>query len=116
MHDLEIPFALARFQIDTDQALAEQIIPGTFAAIIIRGWRFDRHINVPKLRIDGDLRPDAGVAIYVGRSVFPGVVTELAFFRDRMKSPKKFAGLDVEGTHQPLGIVVRLYGHAFFEC
>ena len=35
MHQLEMPFALAGLQIDRDQALAEQRIAWTFAAVVV---------------------------------------------------------------------------------
>ena len=35
--------------------------------------------------------------------------------RNRVERPEQLAGPHVEGAHQPLGVVVRVDGHAFLE-
>src|SRR5262245_1702969 len=96
MHDLEMPLALSRFQIDATETFAEQIIAGTMSAVEIGGWRLDGKIDKPEFFIDRDLGPHAGVSVGRPRIVLPGVVAEFTGLGNRIERPKKFAGLHVE--------------------
>ena len=78
MDELEMPLALAGLQIDADEALGEQVVAGTMAAVVIGRRRFDRQVDQAEIFVDGDLRPDAGVAVGRPRLVLPRVVAELA--------------------------------------
>ena len=93
MHDLEVPLALAGLQIDADEAVAEQVVAGTMAAVEIRCRILDRQIHEAELFVDRDLRPDAGVAVDRPRFLFPRVVAELAGPRNRVERPQQLAGL-----------------------
>src|SRR5207249_6824660 len=99
MDQLEMPFALAGFQIDADQRFAEKIVAGTMATVKIAGGRFDGQIDEAELFVDGNLRPYASVAGVFGGALFPCVVAELAFFRDGVKNPETLAGTDVEAPN-----------------
>ena len=96
MHHLVMPLPLAGLQIDANQAVGEQIVARPMSAILIRRRIFHRQIDQAEIFIHGDLRPDAGVAVDFGRVVQPGVVAELARFRNRVELPKLLAGPDVE--------------------
>ena len=62
MRDLVMPDALAGFEIDADDRIAEQVAAQPMAAIVVVGRSFDRQIGVAEFGIDRDRRPDAGVA------------------------------------------------------
>src|SRR5262249_42015961 len=55
VHELVMPFSLAGFQIDRDQAFPEQPVPGTMSAIIIARRELYRKISQTELRIDRSL-------------------------------------------------------------
>src|SRR5438067_1242921 len=115
MHELEVPLALAGFQIDAHQAFRKQVVARTMAAIEIRGRRFDRQVDEPEVFVHADLAPDAGVAVLRPRSVLPRLAPELSGTRNGVELPELFAAAHVEGAHEPLGVVVRLDCAAFPE-
>src|SRR5580698_3100540 len=94
-----MPLSLPRLQIDADQALAKKIIARTMASIIIARRRFDRQINQSQLLVYSHLRPDAGIAGVLCRSLVPAIVADLALHRNRMENPKALAGLHIESAH-----------------
>src|SRR5262245_6281664 len=97
VHDLEVPLPLPGLQIDTDQTFAKQVVPRSVPAVKVRGRRLHSQVDQPEFFIDGDLGPDARVAIGGPRIVKPGVIAKLAGAGDRMKSPQLFARPRVEG-------------------
>ena len=103
------------FRSTATRRFAEQVVAGAMAAVEIRGRRFDRQIDQPGFRIDGDLGPDAGVAVDRPRVVLPGLVAELAGARNRVERPDQLAGAHVERARQPFGVVVRDDREAFLE-
>ena len=107
VHQLEVPLALAGLQIDADQGVAEQIVAGPMAAVEVRRRIFDGQVYEARFFVDGDLRPNARVAVDRPRFVFPRVVAELAGLRNRVERPQELAGLHVERAHEPLRVVVR---------
>src|SRR5882724_1519942 len=116
MHQLEMPFALAGFQVDADQRFAEEIVAGAMAAVKIAGWGFDRQIDKAELFVDGNLRPDAGVAGVFGGALFPGVVAKFAFLGDGVKNPEALAGTDVEAANVSFIVAHAAWRHAFAKC
>ena len=115
MHVLEVPFPLARFEIDADQRIPEQIVAGPVAAIDVLGGIFDRQIDEAEVLVDRNLRPHAGIAVDGPRLVLPGVVAELAGTRNRVERPEQLAGLHVERADEPFRVVVRDDRHPFLE-
>ena len=115
MDDLVVPLALAGLQVDADEAVAEQVVAGTMAAVEVRRRILDRQVDQAELLVDGDLRPHAGVAVLRPRLLLPGVVAEFTRLRDRVERPEQLAGADVPRAHQALGVVVRLHRQAFAE-
>src|SRR5439155_17355460 len=103
------------FQIDADEALAEQIVSRPVPAVKIAGGRLHRQINQSELLIHSDLRPHAGVAGVLRGTFFPSVIAKLAFLRNGMENPKTLAGSHVESTHVALVIAHALRRHAFAE-
>src|SRR5579862_6307668 len=94
VRDLEVPLALARFQIDADQAVAKEIVSGAMTTVLIGGGIFDGQVDEAHFFVDRNLRPDAGVAVGRPRFVFPGVVAELARARDRVEGDRKSTRLN----------------------
>src|SRR5262249_28476622 len=99
----------------SDNTFGKQVVAGTLSSIKIRCRRFDRQVNHAQFGIRCYLGPNACVAVYFRRVVFPGVIPELAFFRNGIERPNELSGLDIESTGLTLGIVVGLNGHAFFH-
>src|SRR4051812_3764599 len=98
MHDLIVPLLLAGAEIETDDALAVEIVAGPMSAIVITGRRFDRQVYETQLLVDRHLRPDAGVARGVGRVVEPRLVSGLAALGDRVERPQTLARARVEAA------------------
>src|SRR5262249_4451914 len=78
-------------------------------------WRLHWQINESKLFIDGDLRPNAGVAGVFRGAFFPGVVAKLALLRNSVKNPEALAGPHVEAARITLIVPHALRSHAFAE-
>src|SRR6188472_960505 len=110
VHELEVPFALSGFQIDTDDALGEEVVAWTMAAIVVGRRRFNWEVDEAGLLVDGDLRPHAGVAGLGPRLVLPRVVAEFAWPRNRVERPQQLAAAHIERAHQALGVVVGVDG------
>src|SRR5207244_9216121 len=115
VHELEVPLPLARLEIDADETLGEEIVAGTMTAVEVRRGRFDRQVHEAEIFVDGDLRPDADVAVDRPRLVVPRVVAELARPRNGVERPQQFARAHVERADETLGVVVRADGRAFTE-
>src|SRR5262249_32957167 len=101
--------------VDGDQAVTEQIVARTMTAVEIRSGIFDRQIGDPRIFVDRDLRPHAGVAVHGPRIVLPGVVAELTRPGNRVEGPEQLARADIESTHEPLRVVVRFDGEPLAE-
>ena len=82
-------------------------------AVIVGRRRLHRQVDQAKILVDGDLRPDTGVAVDGPRLVLPRVVAELARTRNRVERPQQLARPHVERAHQALGVVVRGDRRAF---
>src|SRR6185295_11204078 len=67
-------------------------------AIIITGGQFDGHVDRAESFVDRHLSPRAGIAGVFPRTLFPGVVAELSWARDRMENPQPSAGAHIEGA------------------
>ncbi len=85
------------------------------AAVVVAGGRFDGQVDQAELFVDGDLRPDAGVAGVLGRAVEPGIVAEFAFDRNGVEDPEALAGADVEAADVAFVVAHALGRHAFAE-
>src|SRR5436190_13741524 len=107
VHELVVPLAHAGPEIDGHDALGEQIVSGTMAAVVIGGRRLDRKVDQAGVFVDADLRPDAGVAVEGPRVFFPRLVPELARPWNGVERPDAFTGPRVERTNKALGVVVR---------
>src|SRR5207237_10456415 len=108
MHELEVPLALAGFQIDAHQAFRKQVVARTMAAIEIRGRRFDRQVDEPEVFVHADLAPDAGVAVLRPRSVLPRLAPELSGTRNGVELTDLLSAAPLAGPQEPVGVVGRL--------
>src|SRR5207302_5179314 len=115
MHDLEVPLALAGFQIDAHEAVAEQIVAGPVAAVLIGSRILNREVDEAEIFIDRDPSPDACVAIDGVGVVLPRLCTELAGSGNGVESPQRLAGLHIKRAHEALRVVVRDDLRAFLE-
>ena len=104
MHHLEVPLADAGLQVDGHEALREQVVAGTVAAVLVDGRRFNGQVDEAGFGVDRNLGPDADVAGPFPRTVLPRVVAELARAGNRVEAPQLLAGLHVERADQALGV------------
>src|SRR5260221_14695700 len=102
-----MPVGIASPQTSSHKAMGTRFVPRSSAAIVVRGGRFHRQGHQPEVFVDRDLIPDARVAIYGPRAVFPGLLAQLAGPRDGVKIPKFFPRPYIEGANPALGVVVR---------
>ena len=109
VHELEVPAALAAFDVDGDNALTEEVFAGPVAAIVIAGGKLDREIGEPERFVGGHLRPHAGVSGVLGGAVLPGVVTELTQARNRVKDPSTPSRPNVVSAHIALHVPPALW-------
>src|SRR6516164_10103199 len=115
VNHLVVPLALAGLQIDADDALGEEVVTGTMAAVVIGSRRFDRQIHEAEFLVDRDLCPDAVVAIGSPRVSFPRIAAELAGARNGVERPEQLTASDIERADQALRVVVRTDGCALPE-
>ena len=99
MHGLEVPDPLAGLGIDRDDALGEQVVAGTHAAVPVVGRGSRGQIDVAKLLVDGHRAPDVRVAAVAPGLVVPSVGAELLALRDGVEDPFHLAGACVEAAH-----------------
>src|SRR5262245_24629286 len=99
MYGLEMPQAFAGLRVESDQTVAEEIVSLAVAAVKIEARRSERNIGDAALFIDGHLAPVVDAAGGFIELLRPGVITELAGMRDRVKNPCKLAGPDVVGMN-----------------
>ncbi len=88
VHHLEVPLPLARLQIDANEAFSKQIVPGPISAVEIGSGRFNGQVDKPEFLVNGNLRPDTGIAIHGPRVVQPRIIAKLARPRNRVERPK----------------------------
>ena len=61
VYRLEMPHAFAGLRVEADEAFGKQVLAGPRAAVVVAGSRFERQVDVPKLLVRADERPDAAV-------------------------------------------------------
>src|SRR6266705_6499847 len=115
MHKLVMPLPLAGFQIETDQALARQIVARPVASVVVRRGRLDRQIDQAQIFVHSDLVPDASVAVLGPGSLLPGLVAELARPGDSVELPNLFPCPHIERPNQTFSVVMAFNGSAFSE-
>src|SRR5262245_18575642 len=101
MQDLIMPLLCAGAEIETDDALAVEIVPRAMAAVVVSSRRLDWQKDEAEFLVDRDLCPYAGVARVLRRSFLPRVVSRLALLRNRVEDPETFAGSHIETPNVP---------------
>ena len=104
VHQLVMPDSLTSLQFDRDDALAEEIVAGAIAAVVVARGHLDRQVRHPEIFIDRDLRPHAGITRVRGGLVLPCVGAKLAGPRDGMEGPEPLAGPHVEAADVPFHV------------
>src|SRR4029434_7461475 len=87
VHQLIMPFSLARLEIDCHETLPKEIVSWAVSAVVVGGRSFNWEVNQSELFVDGDLSPNSRIAIDGPRTVLPGFTAKLARSRDRIESP-----------------------------
>ena len=108
MNELVVPLALTGFQIERDEALAEQTIPRTMTAVVIAGRQLHRKKHGVRLFVDRHLRPDAGVPRIRPRIFFPRVVAEFTGLRNRVEDPQTLSRACVVAADETLFVNLAL--------
>ena len=103
--ELEVPLPLARLQIDRHQALAEKVVAGTVAAVVVAGRDLDREVGDAQFLVHRQVGPHARVAGVDRRVVQPGVAAELVGGRDGVENPLPLAGPHVEAADVALDVL-----------
>src|ERR1700761_585573 len=99
VHALEMPQAFPCLRIESEKRVGKKIIPGSIRAVEIKDRRSGGNINNPTLFIERHARP-----VIRRARIFPGIgrprlITKFARPGYGVKSPEKFAGVNVESTN-----------------
>src|SRR5271165_354550 len=95
MDELEIPLALAGFEIYRDQTFAEEVIAGTRSAIEVARGLLDADIDESSPFVDRDLSPGACVAGVGPGIIQPCIESKLARLRNGVEDPLTLARADI---------------------
>ena len=82
-----MPDPLPRLGVDGDQALGEEVVAETVAAVVVAGRGAGRQIDVAEVVIRAERRPDVGVARVPPRFVQPRVGAEVVALRHGPEHP-----------------------------
>jgi hypothetical protein len=98
MHGLEVPKALPRARVESQQTVAEQVGSDAVRAIEIVGGRTEREVGDAAFFVDRNLTP--GIH---GAGIFPGVggpslIPKFSGLRDGVERPRQFAAEHVIGA------------------
>ena len=105
---LEVPLQLAGQRVERDGRVAEQVVAGPIAAVVVHARTADRHVDEAALLIDGQReRPDVVAGAILPAVVAPGVVTDFAGPRDGVEVPQLLARARVVGVHVALLALAR---------
>ena len=97
---LEVPLQRARLRVEGHRRVAEEVVAGPIAAVVVHARTADRHVDDSALLIDGQReRPDVVAGAILPAVVAPRVVTDFAGPRDGVKVPHLLAGARVVGVH-----------------
>src|SRR6266478_3363988 len=96
---LEVPYSLAGFCVQRNQAVSEQIVADAIRAIKIKRSRSGRDEDDAALFIDSHPSPIIRRAAGFSSAGWPGVMTEFAVIRNCAKRPTEFAGAHIVGAH-----------------
>src|SRR5690349_10211018 len=97
MHLLVVPFVFAGGRVEGDDRGGKEVVPGPFAAVVVRRGVRGREVDHVQVRVDGRRVPDAGAAAFPAVVVLrPALVAGFARAGDRVEAPFDFPGLGVD--------------------
>src|SRR5262245_43219001 len=99
MDGLKMPDPLSRSCVQRHDAIAEEVVSLTVAAIVILCRRSEGQKNHATFGVNAENRPSVYAAAVLPGITCPGIVTELAWLWNNMKPPHQFAGIDIEGAY-----------------
>ena len=100
-----MPLALARLQVECNDAFAEQVVPRPMPAVVVAGRHLDGQVHHAELFVDRHLAPHAAVSRVGPGILLPRVVAVLAALRDGVEDPEPLSRLDVVAAHVPLFVL-----------
>ena len=89
----------ARVFVERHEAVREEIVAGTIAAVEVEASGAERDERDAALLVDGDLAPVVNATRLLVRTFGPGVVPELTWMRNAVEDPGNLAGDHVVGLH-----------------
>src|SRR5258705_8645381 len=104
---LLVPRELPRLEIERNDAVGEQIVPGSHVAAELRVRVADTHVDQPQVQIDRWRHPDCPTAEPPGFAL-PGPALEPRFTwcRNRIEHPALFPGLRIQRDQTPPQVAV----------
>ena len=105
---LEVPLQLARLRVERDRRVAEQVVAGPIAAVVVHARTADRHVDEAALLVDGQReRPDVVAGAILPAVVAPRVVADFAGQGNGVEVPHLLARARVVGVHVALLALAR---------
>src|SRR6202012_2438433 len=96
---LKMPQVLACVGIHCDDAVGEQIVPRTVAAVLIDRRSAERHVDDAARGVYSQKAPDVDSRAILPALAGPGVVVFFAWSGDRMEGPGQLARVHVPGAY-----------------
>src|ERR1700730_6759926 len=86
---LEVPLQFARLRVERNRCVAEEVIAGPIAAVVIHARAADRHVDDASLLVDGKSeRPDVVARSILPTVILPRVIADFAGERNGVKVPQ----------------------------
>ena len=96
---LEVPQVLPRIGVRRHQAVAEKVVAGAVAAVLVHRGRAERHVDDAALGVHGEETPHIDARTVLPTVSGPGVVVLLTGARNGMKRPHQLACVHVPRAH-----------------
>src|SRR5262249_11830361 len=96
VHELVVPDHFPGSNIYGHQAVGEEVVSRTMAAVDVIRRGFNVQVHVPEIFIDREWSPDAGISCGLVRIVQPRFRTWFAFTRNGVEDPFLFSGANIE--------------------
>ncbi len=98
MDGLEVPQPLAGFRIEGDEAVAEQVVAETVAAVEVEARCAEWDVRDAASFVDRQLAPVVDAAAVGERGLGPGLGADFAFLGHAVERPRELAGPHVVGV------------------
>ncbi len=100
MNELIVPDALSRLDVEAEEALGEEIVPGAVAAVVVRRGSVEGNVEVAELLVGAHERPDADLSRERPGVFRPGFVSELSRLRYGVELPLQLSGARIEAPQE----------------